>query len=73
MELSPEEVTTDDFNGCRHAHIEGYLLFNRALTEAVLATAKAAGVGRQPAAGADHGRSSLSRAYYAGATSALAR
>ena len=32
-----------DFRGCRHAHIEGYLVFNRALAEAVLAAARAAG------------------------------
>ena len=43
MTLAPEEVTAADFAGCRHAHIEGYLLFNRALAEAVLAAARAAG------------------------------
>lgn len=43
MTLSPEEISPDDFRGCRHAHIEGYLVFNRALAEAVLAAARAAG------------------------------
>lgn len=41
--LTPEEITPDDFAGCRHAHIEGYLVFNRALADAVLAAARAAG------------------------------
>ena len=31
------------FLGCRHAHIEGYLLFNRDLANAVIAAARAAG------------------------------
>ncbi len=43
MTLSPEEITPGDFRGCRHAHVEGYLVFNRALAEAVLAAARAAG------------------------------
>jgi sugar/nucleoside kinase (ribokinase family) len=43
MTLSPDEITPDDFAGCRHAHIEGYLVFNRALADAVLAAARAAG------------------------------
>ncbi len=43
MTLAPEEITAADFKGCRHAHVEGYLLFNRALAEAVLAAARAAG------------------------------
>lgn len=43
MTLSPEEITVDDFRGCRHAHIEGYLVFNHALADAVLAAARAAG------------------------------
>jgi len=42
MTLSPAEITPDDFRGCRHAHIEGYLIFNRALAEAVLEAARAA-------------------------------
>ena len=41
--LSPDEVTSEDFAGCRHAHIEGYLLFNRELMEAVLTSARQAG------------------------------
>ena len=43
MTLSPDEVTAADFAGARHAHIEGYLLFNPALAEKVAATARAAG------------------------------
>lgn len=43
MTLSPDEISVDDFRGCRHAHIEGYLLFNRDLMFKVLECAKAAG------------------------------
>ena len=43
MTLSPGEISVDDFRGCRHAHIEGYLVFNRALADAVLTAARAAG------------------------------
>ncbi len=43
MTLAPEEVTTQDFDGCAHAHIEGYLLFNEALMRRVLKSAKDAG------------------------------
>ncbi len=43
MTLSPDEVDVEDFVGCRHAHIEGYVLFNRELTQQVLKSAKAAG------------------------------
>jgi sugar/nucleoside kinase (ribokinase family) len=43
MTLSPSEITPDDFQGVRHAHIEGYLVFNEALCDAVLAAARAAG------------------------------
>jgi sugar/nucleoside kinase (ribokinase family) len=43
MTLSPAEITAADFAGCRHAHIEGYLVFNQALADAVLAAARAAG------------------------------
>jgi sugar/nucleoside kinase (ribokinase family) len=43
MTLSPSEITPEDFRGCRHAHIEGYLVFNQALAEAVLGAARAAG------------------------------
>ena len=43
MTLSPDEVTPADFAGCRHTHMEGYLVFNEALADAVLAAARAAG------------------------------
>lgn len=43
MTLAPDEISAADFAGCRHAHIEGYLVFNRALADAVLAAARAAG------------------------------
>ena len=43
MTLSPDEITLDDFRGARHAHIEGYLLFNPALADKVARTARAAG------------------------------
>jgi sugar/nucleoside kinase (ribokinase family) len=43
MTLGPAEVSPADFRGCRHAHIEGYLLFNRDLANAVIAAARAAG------------------------------
>lgn len=43
MTLSPAAITPEDFRGARHAHIEGYLLFNPALAEKVAATARAAG------------------------------
>ena len=43
MTLSPDEISVADFAACRHAHIEGYLVFNRALADAVLSAARAAG------------------------------
>jgi sugar/nucleoside kinase (ribokinase family) len=43
MTLSPAEISAADFRGVRHAHIEGYLVFNRQLCEAVLNAARAAG------------------------------
>jgi sugar/nucleoside kinase (ribokinase family) len=43
MTLTPAEISPDDFRGARHAHIEGYLVFNRALCAAVLEAARAAG------------------------------
>ncbi len=43
LTLAPEEITPDDFAGVRHAHIEGYLVFNPALADAVLARARASG------------------------------
>ena len=41
--LVPSEVTPADFLGCRHAHIEGYLLFNEELMRSVLEAAKSSG------------------------------
>lgn len=41
--LKPQEISQLDFVGCRHAHIEGYLLFNPDLMQAVLESAKSAG------------------------------
>ena len=43
MTLQPGEISTADFAGARHALIEGYLLFNPALAEHVIRTARAAG------------------------------
>lgn len=43
MTLTPDEILTSDFEGYRHAHIEGYLLFNETLMMKVLDSAKAAG------------------------------
>ena len=43
MTLSPDEVTAADFTGCRHTHMEGYLVFNESLADAVLSAARAAG------------------------------
>ena len=43
MMLRPDEISPADFCGCRHAHIEGYLLFNRDLANAVINAARAAG------------------------------
>ena len=43
MTLSPEEISPADFADCRHAHIEGYLMFNPALATAVVNSARAAG------------------------------
>jgi sugar/nucleoside kinase (ribokinase family) len=43
MTLSPEEISAEDFRGARHAHIEGYLVFNHKLCEAVLHAARSAG------------------------------
>ena len=40
--LSPAEVTPADFIGSTHAHVEGYLLFNRDLMMAVLTSAREA-------------------------------
>ena len=43
MTLAPAEVSEADFAGCKHAHIEGYLVFNQALANSVLTAARAAG------------------------------
>ena len=43
MTLSPDEISPADFAGARHAHIEGYLMFNPALAGKVVASARAAG------------------------------
>ena len=43
MTLSPAEISPVDFHGCRHAHVEGYLVFNHALADSVLAAARAGG------------------------------
>jgi len=43
MTLAPHEITAADFEGCKHAHIEGYLLFNEVLMRHVLQCAKEAG------------------------------
>lgn len=41
--MAPAEITVADFAGCSHAHIEGYMLFNRDLMLHLLKTAKEAG------------------------------
>ncbi len=43
LTLSPDEITPADFAGVRHVHIEGYLVFNPSLADAVLARARASG------------------------------
>lgn len=43
MTLHPDEISTKDFAGYTHAHIEGYLLFNAELMQRVIETAKEAG------------------------------
>ena len=43
LTLAPDEITPADFAGVRHAHIEGYLVFNPALADAALAGARASG------------------------------
>ena len=42
-ETAPEEVETGCFEGASIVHVEGYLIFNRALLEKTLAAAKEAG------------------------------
>lgn len=43
MTLEPSEMSVEDFAGCRHAHIEGYLLFNEKLLRRVMECAGEAG------------------------------
>jgi sugar/nucleoside kinase (ribokinase family) len=43
--FSPAEVVAEDFAGCRHVHIEGYLFYNPGLLPVLLDAAKAAGCG----------------------------
>ena len=43
MTLSPDEISPADFAECRHTHMEGYLVFNEALADAVLSSARTAG------------------------------
>jgi len=43
MTLSPEDIVPEDFAGVDHAHIEGYLLFNRDLLFRVLECARLSG------------------------------
>jgi sugar/nucleoside kinase (ribokinase family) len=43
MTLSPDEISSADFAGARHAHIEGFVVFNQALAEKILASTRAAG------------------------------
>lgn len=43
LTLSPGEISARDFRGIRHAHIEGYLVFNQDLCGAVLSAARQAG------------------------------
>lgn len=43
MTLAPSDFSPADFRGCRHAHVEGYLVFNPALAGAVLDSARSAG------------------------------
>lgn len=39
-DFSPADIRAEDFRGCRHVHVEGYLLFNRELLAAVLEAAR---------------------------------
>lgn len=43
MTLAADDITTADFAGCRHAHMEGYVLFNRDLARKILESAREAG------------------------------
>ncbi|MDF9827517.1 sugar/nucleoside kinase (ribokinase family) [Ereboglobus sp. PH5-10] len=41
--FSPEDVSPSDFEGARHVHIEGYVVFNSKLADAILDGARASG------------------------------
>ena len=41
--FSSEEISSRDFENCHHAHVEGYLLFNRDLSREVLEAARNSG------------------------------
>lgn len=41
--LTPDEISPADFEGALVVHIEGYVLFNQALAEKILSSARAAG------------------------------
>jgi len=43
MTLSPDEISPADFEGALVVHIEGYVLFNQALAEKILSSARTAG------------------------------
>jgi sugar/nucleoside kinase (ribokinase family) len=43
LTLAPDEIQPGDFAGSRHVHIEGYVVFNRALADAILRAARTAG------------------------------
>jgi len=43
MTLSPDEISPENFAGARHVHIEGYVVFNQALAEKILTSARTAG------------------------------
>ena len=43
MTLDSDEISVEDFTDCTHAHIEGYLVFNRSLITHILKCAKSAG------------------------------
>jgi sugar/nucleoside kinase (ribokinase family) len=41
--FSPDDISAADFAGARHVHLEGYLVFNTKLADAILAAARASG------------------------------
>ncbi|MDX2187528.1 MAG: adenosine kinase [Opitutaceae bacterium] len=43
MTMGPDDISPADFQGVRHVHIEGYVLFNPALANAIVTAARAAG------------------------------